>query len=516
MTGATASQVFPDLASAEESVVNDLNAQTTTTAQPPRSTTGSSSRPSTARVQDSRRSATNPRPQYRFATSILTHSLRPERPQAAGNGQNRDGINASINVQANITPNITIRIEAPNSRPDQNQTDETDNPVAIEPEVVADNTPGLSRDILQQITNSVTRLSESGEALIIENEGPTNGDLGRVVGEAVAQTLSQLSRQTQSQNTSSFSSHSNIPNGRSTTSTSTRTSTGTSTETSSGGTSSSSSSRARDRKRKRKDLLEIFKPDQLKIPIIEYLFGPDWSTRKEQTENGQSEVDKFIYQVGDKLNELILQDFINVFNGDPASTKMTKVLEIIEKLDFLPRAASSFFANLFTEESPKPDCDIVESNLSLLRHFLRELKNNLSDPNKLGAFVVQFINLWIGLNCDILRGGQTTFERCLKRKMKNSHSIKYLSEFVTWSKSQLSPFSIDGYVMSEKIDVAEQQETETSLPESSLSCSDLQSKGSKDDSDTTHITTHANIPTANGDPETNENGVTPSKRRKIN
>ena len=155
-------------------MVNDLNAQTTTTAQPPRSTTGSSSRPSTARVQDSRRSATNPRPQYRFATSILTHSLRPERPQAAGNGkhvtyvkpifnkvisgQNRDGINASINVQANITPNITIRIEAPNSRLDQNQTDETDNPVAIEPEVVADNTPGLSRDILQQITNSVTRL----------------------------------------------------------------------------------------------------------------------------------------------------------------------------------------------------------------------------------------------------------------------------------------------------------------------------------------------------------------------
>ena len=122
---------------------------------------------------------------------------------------------------------------------------------------------------------------------------------------------------------------------------------------------------------------------------------------------------------------------------------------------------------------------------SLLRHFLRELKQNLSDPTKLGGFVVQFINLWIGLNCDILRGGQTTFERCLKRKMKNSHSIKYLSEFVTWSKSQLSPFSIDGYVMSgknisympvnslkefyntfslEKIDVAEQQETETSVP----------------------------------------------------
>ena len=65
-----------------------------------------------------------------------------------------------------------------------------------------------------------------------------------------------------------------------------------------------------DRKRKRKSLLGIFKPDQLKIPIIEYLFGPDWSTGKDQTENGQTEADKFIYQVGEKFNELILQDFI--------------------------------------------------------------------------------------------------------------------------------------------------------------------------------------------------------------
>ena len=69
-----------------------------------------------------------------------------------------------------------------------------------------------------------------------------------------------------------------------------------------------------DRKRKvgsekRKDLLEIFKPDQLKIPIIEYLFGPDWMW-SDQTKNEQTETDKFIYQVGEKFDELILQDFI--------------------------------------------------------------------------------------------------------------------------------------------------------------------------------------------------------------
>lgn len=69
------------------SVVNDLNPQATTVIQPTRGQTGSNSRPATARVQDSRRSGTNPRPQYRFATSILTHSLRPERPQTASNGK---------------------------------------------------------------------------------------------------------------------------------------------------------------------------------------------------------------------------------------------------------------------------------------------------------------------------------------------------------------------------------------------------------------------------------------------
>ena len=61
--------------------------------------------------------------------------------------------------------------------------------------------------------------------------------------------------------------------------------------------------------------------------------------------------------------ESLCNDYFSIFNGDPASAKMTKVFEIIEKLDFLPRAASSFFANLFKKESPKPDCDIVESNL---------------------------------------------------------------------------------------------------------------------------------------------------------
>ena len=65
------------------------------------------------------------------------------------------------------------------------------------------------------------------------------------------------------------------------------------------------------RKRKRKDLSEIIKPDQFKIPIIKYLLGPDWNWAEiGKTEIEPTETDKFIYQVGEKINELKLQDFI--------------------------------------------------------------------------------------------------------------------------------------------------------------------------------------------------------------
>ena len=40
------------------------------------------------------------------------------------------------------------------------------------------------------------RLNDTGEALIIESDGPSHQDLGRVVGEAVAQTLQTLQQNT--------------------------------------------------------------------------------------------------------------------------------------------------------------------------------------------------------------------------------------------------------------------------------------------------------------------------------
>ena len=56
--------------------------------------------------------------------------------------------------------------------------------------------------------------------------------------------------------------------------------------------------------------------------------------------------------------------------------------------------------------------------LSLLRHFLRDLTKHLSDPDKLSSFIVHFINLWIGLNCDILRGGQGKTFVFFKKKVQ--------------------------------------------------------------------------------------------------
>merc|ERR1712130_18107 len=98
---------------------------------------------------------------------------------------------------------------------------------------------------------------------------------------------------------------------------------------------------------------------------------------------------------------------------------------------------------------------------SLLRHFMRELNTKLED-GKLGEYLVQFVNLWVALNCDILRGGSVTLEKCLRSQLSlSSHPDKYLGRFIQWSRSQAS--SIDGYVMSEKI-IVEQATESTQSP----------------------------------------------------
>jgi len=288
---------------------------------------------------------------------------------------------------------------------------------------------------MEQITNSVNRLNDTGEALIIESDGPSHQDLGRVVGEAVAQTLQTLQQNTQENGSTQTSSSSSTS----------QTQRLPSSSTSNAPSSSSTSSR----KRKRPlELEELFKEAELKLPIVDYLCGINWSKKM-----GNTDCHHFMRELCGELNSISVQEFINIFNGKKASEKICAFLQTTVKLDYLPRAAEFFIGRLFEGIQPKPDCDIVESNLSLLRHFLRDLTKHLSDPDKLSSFIVHFINLWIGLNCDILRGGQETLERCLG-DMLVTHPIRHLSQFVTWSRSQA--FSIDGYVMSEKISTLEE------------------------------------------------------------
>ena len=159
--------------------------------------------------------------------------------------------------------------------------------------------------------------------MVIENDGPTNDDLGRVVGQAVAQTLQHL-RVNRPATTSTTAS----------TGTSTETSVPASTQTTTkaknekksqnnGSTakmerasntmnqkrpSSSRTDTAVCIKRRKKDLEELFQPDQLKMPIIEYLIG---GAKHVARNNGRMEdSDTFIRELGKKLNEVILQDFI--------------------------------------------------------------------------------------------------------------------------------------------------------------------------------------------------------------
>ena len=60
----------------------------------------------------------------------------------------------------------------------------------------------------------------------------------------------------------------------------------------------------------------------------------------------------------------------SIFNGKQASPSMTSFFETAVKLDYLPRAASTFIERLFDGIQPKPDCDIVESNLRYDKFFV--------------------------------------------------------------------------------------------------------------------------------------------------
>ena len=86
-----------------------------------------------------------------------------------------------------------------------------------------------------------------------------------------------------------------------------------------------------------------------------------------------------------------------------------------------------------------------------MRHFLRELETNLesNDLEQFGNFFVQFSNLWIALNCDILRGGEATLEKCIRSKLVlRPHPDKYIINYIQWAKKHST--SVDGYVMSGK------------------------------------------------------------------
>ena len=177
-------------------------------------------------------------------------------------------------------------------------------------------------------------MSDHGEALIIENDGPTNDDLGRVVGQAVAQTLQHL-RVNRPAATSTSSSTST-----STTTTTTQTSTDIPTATTGAQTptrsnlksekndksktngnsacqkrpSTSLPSVSLSTKRRKINFEQLFKPDQLKMPIIEYILGDQNSNDAKQSKNKTTIAgsEKFLQELSKKLNDIVLEDFIKL------------------------------------------------------------------------------------------------------------------------------------------------------------------------------------------------------------
>ncbi|CAG5112965.1 Oidioi.mRNA.OKI2018_I69.chr2.g7121.t1.cds [Oikopleura dioica] len=155
-----------------------------------------------------------------------------QQPSAAA--PNNQATTANINITASITPNVQINIRLPRessrARPSgaasrrvvpRNEANGTSTaaPAASNgsegnrtstaapppPPVMPDHLSSmLPRDILNEITRSVNRFNSSGDPVVIESMGQPNQEVGRIVGEAVFQTLQNLYSSDQRPGTSSI------------------------------------------------------------------------------------------------------------------------------------------------------------------------------------------------------------------------------------------------------------------------------------------------------------------------
>jgi len=361
-----------------------------------------------------------------------------------------DGINASITINAQVSPNITIRIVPESSS--QSQSTTTPTPAATDsngeyhrssPEDVSNRAVGLAPEIISQIQESVNNNSRTGEPIVIECENTnTNSEIGRVIGEAVTQTFQNLSQQI------TGSANREAEQEETTETTETTTTVTTTTEDNADGERTEMTSETRQTRQttlngqtthRQVDSIS-FSHEQMRQPILSYL-----GTNLES-------VSPMLRPIIDLMNQITLGDIVQVFDGEAAPRSLVPLCQkIVAFATFMEIGLRPLFDKFFKDAPVAKEVDIIESNLSLMRHFMRELPSSVQNAIDLGRLIKLFCLKWIKLNAEVLRGGQTSLSTLLERELvKNEHARTSERTAIKIALEKSTQIVIDGYVMDVK------------------------------------------------------------------
>lgn len=102
-----------------------------------------------------------------------------------------------------------------------------------------------------------------------------------------------------------------------------------------------------------------------------------------------------------------MREVIAIFNREEASENMQGLFnKIVMFSGLLEGAMPGLFKQFFGEEilkKAKNDIDVIESNMSLLRHTIRLLKESLQNREALGKTIRTFAKKFVKLNCEIFK-----------------------------------------------------------------------------------------------------------------
>jgi hypothetical protein len=162
-----------------------------------------------------------------------------------------------------------------------------------------------------------------------------------------------------------------------------------------------------------------------------------------------------------------MREVIAVFNREEASENLQGLFnKIVMFSGLLEGAMPGLFKQFFGDEiivKAKDDIDVIESNMSLLRHTLRLLKETLQNREALGKTIRLFAKKFVKLNCELFKNKNDLITHVSNFATADAENGRRRKMLVVAMKISLDSsvaddsINIDGYIM----DVEKEEPVET-------------------------------------------------------